>query len=64
MMKEAPSLIGEIKPDMLYIPQDFHYDDGDEVDNPFLFDSGPQTQDDMSWLKSNFEELPDFDDSD
>jgi hypothetical protein len=61
IMKEMASLIGDTKPDMLYIPQDSNAND--DVLNPFLFDNVPQTHEDMLWLKSNFEELPDIDDN-
>jgi len=58
--QEVPSLIGDVGPDMLYIPQDFN-DNNEGIENIFLFDSAMHTEEDELALKSNFEELPDID---
>ena len=58
--QDVPSLIGEVGPHMLYIPQDFN-DNNEEKENVFLFDDISYTEEEELTVKSNFEELPDLD---
>ena len=55
---EQSLLVSDVSPDMLYIPQDFNTTE--EISGyDYFFDSSPRTDDENSFIRQCYDELPD-----